>query len=92
MANQFQRNPHIDHLVDTVSITQSAAKKKVKRHSPHPHDADEFASAVRGVNLPKDAVPHARETAQAKVVDKQGDNDWRVSISIPPVIKELNKY
>ena len=91
MSNQFTRNPHIDHIIDNgVSIAQSTIKEKTKRLIAHPHDAGEFASANRGINLPKDAVPHARTLSEAKVVDKTGDNDWRVSISIPPVIKELN--
>ena len=89
MSNQFQRNPHIDHLVDDISVSQSPAKIAKKRNGPHPHDAGEFASEIRGGNFPKDGVPTARTSSEAKVVDKSGDNDWRVSISIPPVIKGL---
>ena len=91
MANQYTRNPHIDHFIDNgISIAQSAIKEKAKKILPHPPDAGEFSSFVRRGNLPKDGVPTSRAYSEAKVIDKQGDNDWRVSISIPPVIRELN--
>lgn len=91
MANQYTRNPHIDHFIDNgVSIAQNAIKEKAKNLIPFPFDPSEFARFNRGTNLPKDGVPTNKTLSEARVVDKQGDNDWRVSISIPPVIRELN--
>ena len=91
MANQYTRNPHIDHYIDNgVSVAQNAIKEKYAKLKAFPATPDEFASFSRKTNLPKDGVPTTKTTSEAKVVDKQGDNDWRVSISIPPVIRELN--
>ena len=88
-ANRYQRNPHIDHAYDEFGTVQSTIKEKAKRIIAHPHDAGEYASSVRRGPLPHDGVPVSKTTSEAKVVDKAADNDWRVSISIPPVIKEL---
>ena len=91
MATKYTSNPHIDHFIDNgISIAQSAIKEKAKKVVPFPSMVGEFASFVRGGNLPKDGVPTTRAYSEAKVVDKTGDNDWRVSISMPPVIRELN--
>ena len=91
MANQYTRNPHIDHFIDNgISVDQNAIKEKYAKLKAFPVHADEFASLSRKTNLPKDGVPTNKTTSEARVVDKQGDNDWRVSISIPPVIRELN--
>ena len=91
MATKYTSNPHIDHFIDNgISIAQSAIKEKAKKVVPFPSMVGEFASFVRGGNLPKDGVPTTRAYSEAKVVDKTGDNDWRVSISVPPVIRELN--
>tara|TARA_B100000902_G_C27143297_1_gene829823 strand:- start:156 stop:995 length:840 start_codon:yes stop_codon:yes gene_type:complete len=91
MANQYTRNPHIDHFIDNgVSVAQNAIKEKYAKLKAFPATPDEFASFARKTNLPKDGVPTTKTTSEARVVDKQGDNDWRVSISIPPVIRELN--
>mgnify|MGYP001187864270 CR=1 FL=1 len=91
MATKYTSNPHIDHFIDNgISVAQSAIKEKAKKIVPFPFDAGEFSSFIRGGNLPKDGVPTSRAYSEAKVVDKTGDNDWRVSISMPPVIRELN--
>ena len=92
--NRFQRKPHIDHAYDEFGTIQSEIKKKTKRIIPHPHSSDDYGSATRmngpaGSSFPPDGVPKSRTTSDARVVDKVGDNDWRVSISIPPVIREL---
>jgi len=93
--NRFQRNPHFDHVYDEFGTIQSKIKEKTKRIIPHPHHAEDFGSMNRmngpaGQSFPPDGVPKSKTSSEAKVVDKASDNDWRVSISIPPVIRDLD--
>ena len=68
--------------------TQSVTPKNSNR--ARTFGPDSAISEQRRKNLPPNAVPKAKTSTEAKIVDKSGDNDWRVNITIPPAIKELN--
>ena len=71
-------------------IAQSKTKTTNRSYGPAGSGYDDaILRQIRSKNLPADGVPKSKTTTQAKIVDAKGDNDWRVSISIPPVIKEL---
>ena len=70
--------------------SQSKTNKTNRSYGPAGSGYDDaILRQIRSKNLPADGVPKSRTTTEAKIVDAKGDNDWRVSISIPPVIKEL---
>jgi len=53
-------------------------------------EAKGFMRDVRSKNLPADGVPTFKTNTEAVIADSKTDNDWRVSISVPNVIKNLN--
>jgi len=48
-----------------------------------------FMKGVRSVNLPTDAMPVFKSHTGATVKTPKGDNDWRVSLSIPPIMQNM---
>jgi|TARA_B100001094_G_scaffold166228_1_gene160892 hypothetical protein len=77
-------------LSQSIGATVQSVTKQVKKRVNQYRSGIEEIVARRSVNIPKDAVPKNRTTTDAKIIDSAGDNDWRVSISIPPVIGELD--
>lgn len=73
---------------DQRNITQSVTSTYSNR--ARTYGPDSVISEQRRRNLPPNAVPKAKTSTEAKIVDRGGDNDWRVNITVPPVIKELN--
>ena len=71
------------------NIIQSAIQEKAKEVLGFPVDGTGYGKAIRSKNLVADGVPTTRNLSEAKVIDNSGDNDWRVSLSIPPVIQDL---
>ena len=49
-----------------------------------------FMKGIRSINLPADAMPTFKRSTTAVVNSPRGDNDWRVSLSIPPILQELD--
>jgi hypothetical protein len=48
-----------------------------------------FMKDVRSVNLPTDAMPVFKSHTGATVKIPKGDNDWRVSLSITPIMQNM---
>jgi hypothetical protein len=49
-----------------------------------------FMKQVRSVNLPANAMPTFKHNSEAIVKSTRGSEDWRVSLSVPKIIQELN--
>jgi len=67
--------------------TQSVTPKSVSNTTSY-GPAGMFG-ANRRKNLPPNGVPKSKTSTEAKIVDASGDNDWRVSITMPPAVKDL---
>ena len=67
--------------------TQSVTPKPVSNTTSY-GPAGMFG-ANRRKNLPPNGVPKSKTSTEAKIVDASGDNDWRVSITMPPAVKDL---
>ena len=50
-----------------------------------------FMKGIRGINLPTDAMPTFKTRTGATVKTPRGENDWRVSLSIPPIMQGMPK-
>ena len=76
---------------DIRGTIQNEIREKAKSLVPFSNgSAKGFMKGVRSRNLPTDAVPQYKTNTEAIVADGKNDNDWRVSLSVPPVIKDLN--
>ena len=49
-----------------------------------------FMKGIRSINLPADAMPTFKRSTTAVVNSPRGDNDWRVSLSVPPIMQEMD--
>jgi hypothetical protein len=77
-------------LRDATSSITSELREKARSIVPFANGSSRgFMSSVRGRNLPADGMPNFRTSTEAVIADTRKDNDWRVSLSIPPVITKL---
>jgi len=75
---------------DIRETIQSEIKEQAKKIVPFANgEAKGFMKSVRSKNLPQDGVPKFKTNTEAIIADSKSNNDWRVSLSVPPVIKEL---
>ena len=76
-----------------ISSNATGGPAGTSRGDHHPGVNNLMGKQIRSKTLNKnapDGVASKKQYTEAKVADRQGDNDWRVSISIPPIIKQLN--
>ena len=50
-----------------------------------------FMKNIRSANLQPDAMPTFKSNTSAIVKSPRGENDWRVSLSVPPIMKGMPK-
>ena len=50
-----------------------------------------FMKGIRSLNLPTDAMPTFKSRTGATVKTPRGENDWRVRLSIPPIMQGMPK-
>jgi hypothetical protein len=82
--------PGVQIARDARGVLQGAISEKASKVPSFTGEAAGYMRSVRSRNLPANGVPEERTTTTALVIDDAGDNDWRVSLSVPPVIQELN--
>jgi len=75
---------------DIRGTIQNEIREKAKSVVPFSNgSAQGFMKGVRSKNLPSDGVPQFKTNTEAIIADGKNNNDWRVSLSVPPIIKEL---
>ena len=75
---------------DVRTTITSEIRNKAKSIVPFANGSPQgFMRSVRSRNLPTDAMPNFKTTTEAVIADTRKNNDWRVSLSIPPVIQEM---
>ena len=76
---------------DIRGTIQNEIREKTKSLVPFSNGTSKgFMKSVRSKNLPSDGVPQFKTNTEAIIADGKNNNDWRVSLSVPPIIKELN--
>jgi len=71
-------------------VLQNEVKEKAKKVAKFTGNPKDYMRAIRSTNLAKDAVPEKKTTTEALVTDTGSNNDWRVSLSIPPIVNDLS--
>tara|TARA_B100002019_G_scaffold225055_1_gene198041 strand:+ start:6127 stop:6954 length:828 start_codon:yes stop_codon:yes gene_type:complete len=75
---------------DIRGTIQNEIREKTKSLVPFSNGTSKgFMKGVRSKNLPSDGVPQFKTNTEAIIADGKNNNDWRVSLSVPPIIKEL---
>ena len=76
---------------DIRGTIQNEIREKAKSLVPFSNgSAKGFMKGERSKNLPADAVPQLKTNTEAIIADGKNNNDWRVSLSVPPVIRDLD--
>ena len=80
--------PGIQKVLGAGGLIQSEVAQNLKNTAEDlatkfKFDPIGFAKSNRARNLPTDAVPDTRTTTSARIASPDGDNDWRVSLSMP---------
>jgi len=75
---------------DVRGAIQNEIREKAKSIVPFGNgETKGFMRSIRSRNLPQDGVPRFKTNTEAIIADSRASNDWRVSLSVPPVIRDL---
>tara|TARA_B110000240_G_scaffold197418_1_gene252581 strand:+ start:3112 stop:3954 length:843 start_codon:yes stop_codon:yes gene_type:complete len=67
----------------------NTVKKSIDTVSAFADNPLGFMKGIRSLNLPTDAMPTFKSRTGATVKTPRGENDWRVSLSIPPIMQGM---
>lgn len=73
-----QANTVVNNVRNAVNLAQGLANGRIS------FDPKGFMKNIRSINLPAGGIPTFKTRTDAVVNTARGENDWRVSLSVPP--------